>query len=162
MTVVPTSRRSGTDPSAARQAMRLIRKRKRGQAAVEFALLATISLIVLMVGVQFAIIGQAALAVTQASYVASRAASVNTSVTNANISNVITNQLSPTITAPSNALTVNMVTAGDATCVPNRTFGCQVTVTITYNASSKIALPNPFLGISFPTSLSSTQKMMTE
>ena len=129
---------------------------------VEFALLATISLIVLMVGIQFAIIGQAALAVTQASYVASRTASVNTSVTNENIGSVITNQLSPSITAPANALTVNMVTAGDATCVPNRIFGCQIAVTVTYDATSKIALPNPFLGISFPTSLSSTQKMMTE
>ncbi|MDO8431815.1 MAG: TadE/TadG family type IV pilus assembly protein [Candidatus Binatus sp.] len=134
----------------------------RGQAAVEFALLATLSLIVLMVGIQFAIIGQAALAVTQASYVASRTASVNTSVTDSNISSVTNNQLSPSITAPANALTVNMVTAGDSTCVPNRTFGCQVTVTVTYDATSKIALPNPFLGMTFPTTLSSTQKMMTE
>ena len=158
-----TSHRSGTDPSAAKQAGRSVTRRfLRGQAFVEFALLATISIIVLMVGVQFALIGQAALAVTQASYVASRAASVNTSVTNSNITSLITNQLSPTITSPSNALTVNMTTASDSTCTPSRAFGCQVTVTITYNATSMIALPNPFLGISFPTSLTSTQKMMTE
>lgn len=161
MTVV-LLRRGGTDPSAANKATRFMRKFRQGQALVEFALLATIGIIVLMVGVQFAIIGQAALAVTQASYVATRAAAVNTSVTNGNISNVISNQLSPSITSPANALTLNMTTAADSTCTPTRGFGCQVSVTITYNASSKIALPNPFLGISFPTTLSSTQQMMTE
>jgi Flp pilus assembly protein TadG len=162
MTVVFLRRLSGTDPSAAGKAMRFMRRFRKGQALVEFALLATIGIIVLMVGVQFAIIGQAALAVTQASYVATRAAAVNTSVTNGNISNVISNQLSPSITSPANALTLNMTTASDSTCTPSRGFGCQVSVTITYNASSKIALPNPFLGISFPTTLSSTQQMMTE
>ena len=162
MTGVSSRRRSGTDPSVGGKASRLLQRFPRGQAIVEFAMLATLSLIVLMVGIQFAIIGQAALAVTQASYVACRAATVNTSVTNSNIKSIVSNQLSPTITAPANALTVNMVTASDSTCVPTRSFGCQVSVTITYNASSKIALHNPFLGIPFPTSLSSTQKMMTE
>jgi Flp pilus assembly protein TadG len=162
MTVVFFRRRSGTDLSSGHQTNGVLKKLSRGQAFVEFALLSTLAMIVLLVGVQFAIIGQAALAVTQASYVASRAASVNTSVTNDNISNVISAQLSPTITSPANALTMNMVTAADSTCTPSRGFGCQVTVTITYNATSKIALPNPFMGMSFPTTLTSTQQMMTE
>jgi len=46
---------------------------RRGQAMVEFALIATLSMVVLLVGIQFAIIGQAALAVTQASYLGARA-----------------------------------------------------------------------------------------
>jgi len=162
MTVVFFRSCNGIDSSTVRKSKRSIRGYLRGQAMVEFALIATIALIVLMAGIQFAIIGQAALAVSQASYVAARSAAVNTSVTNANISSLVSNQLSPTITAPANALTVNMTTAGDATCVPTRTFGCQVSVTITYDATSKLALPNPFLGISFPTTLTSTQKMMTE
>jgi Flp pilus assembly protein TadG len=162
MTVVFFRRRSGTDLPSGHQTNGVLKGISRGQAFVEFALLSTLAMIVLLVGVQFAIIGQAALAVTQASYVASRAASVNTSVTNDNISNVISAQLSPTITSPANALTMNMVTAADSTCTPSRGFGCQVTVTITYNATSKIALPNPFMGMSFPTTLTSTQQMMTE
>ena len=162
MTVVFFRSCNSIDSSTVRKSTRPIRGYLRGQAMVEFALIATIALIVLMAGIQFAIIGQAALAVSQASYVAARSAAVNTSVTNANISSLVSNQLSPTITAPANALTVNMTTAGDATCIPTRTFGCQVSVTITYDATSKLALPNPFLGISFPTTLTSTQKMMTE
>ncbi len=162
MTVIFFRRRSGIDSSAVRKSKRSTRGYRRGQAMVEFALIATIALIVLMAGIQFAIIGQAALAVSQASYVAARSATINTSVTNANISSIVSNQFSPTITAPANALTINMVTAGDATCVPNRTLGCQVTVTVTYNATSKLALPNPFLGISFPTTLTSSESMMTQ
>ncbi len=54
---------------AGRRAMRLpARAYRRGQAMVEFALIATLAMVVLLVGIQFAIIGQAALAVTQASY----------------------------------------------------------------------------------------------
>ena len=40
----------------------------RGQSAVEFALISTIALVVMLVGVQFALIGQAALAVSQGCY----------------------------------------------------------------------------------------------
>jgi len=162
MTVVFLRDCSGTDSSSVRKSKRSIRGWRRGQAMVEFALIATVALIVLMAGVQFAIIGQAALAVSQGSYVAARSAAVNTSVTNANINSVVSGQLSPTITAPSNALTINMVTAGDSTCVPARIFGCQITVTITYDATSKLALPNPFLGVSFPTILTSSEQMMTQ
>ncbi len=49
----------------------------RGQAAVEFALISVIALMVLLLGIQFAMIGQAALAVSQASDAIARYASIN-------------------------------------------------------------------------------------
>src|SRR5271168_177681 len=49
----------------------------RGQSAVEFALIATLAIGVMVVGVQFALIGQAALAVSQGSSALARYAAVN-------------------------------------------------------------------------------------
>ncbi len=133
---------------AGSKAMRLpARAYGRGQAMVEFALIATLSLLVLLVGIQFAIIGQAALAVTQASYLGARAASVNSNMTSNQLSNAIANQMSPTIT-----------------------FGCPINVTVNYDATSKLFLPAswslPIFGrtqvIIFPTALTSTESAMTE
>lgn len=143
-----------------------------GQAAVEFALLATLFFVVVLVGVQFAIIGQAALAVSQASYVGARAASVNTNMTNATIQSAIQNQLSPTI---SDNATVTMTNTTDPSCTAgpsgSRSFGCPINVTVTYDATSKLFLPSNWTilsamgvkgGILFPTSLSATESAMTE
>ena len=141
---------------------------RRGQAMVEFALIATLSMVVLLVGIQFAIIGQAALAVTQASYLGARAASVNSSLTNSSLQNAIANQMSPTISGA----TVTMTNTSDSTCTAGpggtRSFGCPINVTVTYNATSKLFLPSQWtmLGntnvITFPTSLTSSQSAMTE
>jgi Flp pilus assembly protein TadG len=142
---------------------------RRGQAMVEFALIATLSMVVLLVGIQFAIIGQAALAVTQASYLGARAASVNSSLTNSSLQNAIANQMSPTISGAS----VTMTNTSDSTCTAGpggtRSFGCPINVTVTYNATSKLFLPSQWsmLGtgtnlITFPTSLTSSQSAMTE
>jgi Flp pilus assembly protein TadG len=136
-----------------------------GQAMVEFAMIATVALIVLLVGIQFALIGQAALAVSQASYYAARYAAVQTSVNSSSaLQTAVQNNFSPTITSPSGALNVIMATNGtDPNCTASpRNFGCQITVSVTYNATSKIVLRNPFFGIPFPNSLSSTTQMLTE
>ena len=151
------------------RAMRLpARTFRRGQAMVEFALIATLSMVVLLVGIQFAIIGQAALAVTQASYLGARAASVNTSLDSNSLQTAIANQMSPTI----NGATVTLTNTTDATCTAGpggtRSFGCPISVTVTYDATSKLFLPANWtmLGnnavIVFPTSLTSTQSAMTE
>lgn len=134
-----------------------------GQAMVEFALIASIALIVLLVGIQFAIIGQAALAVSQGSYYAARYAAVQTDTTSGNIQSRVSSQFSPTITSPSGALTVGMTTnATDPSCGPPRVFGCTIQVQVGYNATSKIVLGNSFFGVSFPRQLNSTTQMMTE
>src|ERR1700722_2958522 len=57
-------------------AKRAARKR-RGQAAVEFALVLTVAMIVLFVAVQMALIGQAALALGQMNYQGARYAAVH-------------------------------------------------------------------------------------
>jgi Flp pilus assembly protein TadG len=133
---------------------------------VEFALIATIIMVVLLVGVQFAIIGQAALAVSQASYVGARAASVNNALTNSTLGNAIANQISPTITGA--VVTMTNTTDSSCTAPGGRSFGCPITVTVTYDATSKLFLPSSWtiLGsthpIGFPTSLSASESAMTE
>jgi len=142
----------------------------RGQAMVEFALIATLSLLVLLVGIQFAIIGQAALAVTQASYLGARAASVNASLTNSSLQTAVANQMSPTISGA----TFTLTNTNDPTCTAgpgnSRSFGCPINVTVNYDATSKLFLPAswslPIFGrtqvIIFPTALTSTESAMTE
>ena len=142
----------------------------RGQAMVEFALIATLSMVVLLVGIQFAIIGQAALAVTQASYLGARAASVNSALTNSSLQNAVANQISPTISGA----TFTMTNTADPTCTAGpgntRSFGCPINVTVNYDATSKLFLPSswslPIFGrtqiITFPTALTSSQSAMTE
>src|SRR5712672_1980515 len=127
---------------AAGSVMRLpARAYRRGQAMVEFALIATLSMVVLLVGIQFAIIGQAALAVTQASYLGARAASVNSALTNSSLQNAVANQISPTISGA----TFTMTNTADPTCTAGpgntRSFGCPINVTVNYDATSKLFLP---------------------
>ena len=156
---------------AGSKAMRLpARAYGRGQAMVEFALIATLSLLVLLVGIQFAIIGQAALAVTQASYLGARAASVNASLTNSSLQTAVANQMSPTISGA----TFTLTNTNDPTCTAgpgnSRSFGCPINVTVNYDATSKLFLPAswslPIFGrtqvIIFPTALTSTESAMTE
>jgi Flp pilus assembly protein TadG len=132
----------------------------RGQAMVEFALIATVAIIVLVIGIQFALIGQAALAVSQLSFAGARYASVNTSYTNDQIKSYMLQVGSPTITANSGAnLTIAVSRSTDA---QGNYFGQPVTVNITYNASDRLILPNPFLGITFPTSLTAQETAMQE
>jgi Flp pilus assembly protein TadG len=126
---------------------------------VEFALIATLCLAVLLIGIQFAIIGQAALAVSQASYLGARTASVNDALTSSTLGPAIASQMSPSISGA----TVSMTNTADPSCGPPRTYGCPITVTVTYDATSKLFLPaNTLLGISFPTNLTATESAMTE
>lgn len=133
---------------------------RRGQAMVEFALVAIVAIIVLVVGIQFALIGQAALAVSQLSFAGARYASVNTSYTQSQIQNYMVQVGSPTITSHNGAnltITVTRSTNSDGSY-----FGQPVTVAISYNASGQLVLPNPFLGITFPTTLTATETAMQE
>jgi Flp pilus assembly protein TadG len=139
-----------------RSKQRITHVYQRGQAAVEFAMIAVLSMVVLLVGIQFALIGQAALAVSQASYLGARTASVNNALTSATLGTAIANQMSPTISGA----TVSMTNTADPSCGPPRAYGCPISVTVTYNASSKIFIPN--MGITFPTNLTATESAMTE
>jgi Flp pilus assembly protein TadG len=101
--------------SAARSRVRSVRffVTGRGQAAVEFALVATVAMIVLFVAVQLALIGEDALALGQMNYQGARWAAVNTCATYSDIANYILSVGSPS------------VTESGGTC------GTQLTVTIT-------------------------------
>jgi Flp pilus assembly protein TadG len=146
----------------------------RGQGAVEFALILLLTLVVMLVGVQFAMIGQTALALSQGASAIARYAAVNEPLgtLSASYSGApdagMQNLLSPSIGTNSWAdltVTINSYKGGTAsttTAAPVATVDRAV-VTLSYDASGKIALPNPFLGmVTFPTALSATDSQLYE
>jgi uncharacterized protein (UPF0333 family) len=143
---------------------------RQGQAAVEFALVLTVAMIVIFVGVQMALIGQAALALGQMNYQGARWAAVNPCATANDIANYMVCVGSPTISQNCSNLTITLTdsnnptgTAGTPTscpptsappaCVPTpastcgspRTFSSQLTLTLAYNAKAQLVLPNPLV-----------------
>src|SRR5271157_2920920 len=129
----------------------------RGQAAVELALAAPIMAIVLVVGVQLAVLGTAALALGQANYQGARWAAVNSSATQAQVQSYMLSVASPMISASSGQyLGVSLSPA------PPCAFGSSVTVGVTFDVAHLVVLPNPFMGISFPTSLTNSETAFCE
>jgi Flp pilus assembly protein TadG len=144
----------------------------RGQSAVEFALISTLALAVMLFGVQFALIGQAALALSQGSSALARYAAVNPGVLGANgsvtLSDPVKQLLSSSIltsTSGTSDLTVTIAsytgTTTNTTSSPGYTD--RAVITMSYNASGKIFLPSTtLLGVHFPTALSATDSQMYE
>jgi hypothetical protein len=146
----------------------------RGQAAVEFALISVLALAIMLIGVQFALIGQAALAVSQgasslARYVAVNPGAVGPNLNAVKVSSLPTaaqNLLSPTIlTGSGNDLKVTTVsykgTTTTVTSSPVQTD--RLIITLSYDASGRLFLPsNTLLGITFPTSLGASDSQMYE
>jgi Flp pilus assembly protein TadG len=130
----------------------------RGQAAVEFALIAPVLMVVLLVGVQFAIIGDAALGLGQVDYQGARYAAINPSASQLDVQSYMVSAASPLIAANGGAyLTTTLSPA------PPCSFGNTVTVAVSFDISHLVVLPNPFLGIvSFPTSLSNSESAFCE
>ena len=130
----------------------------RAQAAIEFALIAPLVAMLLVVGVQFAIIGAAALGLGQANYQAARYAAVNPSASKSAVQSFMISAASPLIAANNGPyLTTNMSPA------PPCNFGSTVTVSVTFDLAHLVMLPNPFLGvIKFPTTLNSSESALCE
>ena len=121
---------------------------------VEFALIAPLMLVGLLVGIQFAVIGAGYLALDQAAYQGARYASINGSASQASVKSALDTVISPLI-KNNYTLSMNPTTA--------RAAGTAVQVTVSWNASSLIFLPNPFFyGISFPSTFSATEAAYTE
>ena len=130
----------------------------------EFALLTPLLMFVLFMTITFAVIGQAALAVSQLAYNGARYAAVNPTMTGAQISSYIKsgNLGSPTITANSGShLTVTVTQASG--------FGQPATVTIAYDLSSNALVSSmstmfAALGLAqtLPTSLTATETAMSD
>ena len=152
------------------------RRISRGQSMVEFAMIAPLALIVLFVGVQYAIIGQTALALSQGASAIARYVAVNepqgsvSSTFSGNPTAAMQALLSPTIGTNKWADLTVTVKSCDGTksgCAappgtPKQTVD-SVLVTLTYNATAKIALPNPFLGmVTFPTALNAKYSELYE
>jgi Flp pilus assembly protein TadG len=127
------------------------------QSMVEFAFALPVLLIVLVVGIQFAIIGEAALALGQVNYQGARYAAVNGNATQDQVNTYMLSVASPTISANGGTYLHTTLTGG-----PPCTFGSPVTVSLTYDASNLLALPNPFLGIQFPVQLTSSESAFCE
>jgi Flp pilus assembly protein TadG len=129
----------------------------RGQAAVELALVLPIVLFTMLVGIQFAIIGSAALGLSQADYQGARYAATNPSAPQSAIQTYMVSVASPIIGANS-----GRYLSASLSPAPPCTFGSSVTVAVTFDARHLVVLPNPFFGIPFPTSLTNSQTAFCE
>lgn len=150
----------------------------RGQSLVEFALMAPLALVIMLVGIQYAIIGQAALAVSQGSAALARYAAANsttpalgtyngTGSLPASAQYLLSTTLCPGGTCTGVTLQVQSFvgttnTATCATCTPQKQVD-RLVVTLNYDATSKIVLPTTwFFGIKFPKTLAATDSQMYE
>jgi len=141
----------------------------RGQSMVEFALISTVAMMVMFVGIQFALIGQAALAVSQGASALARYAAVNPGALGTNgtvtLNTAAQQLLSSSILTNGGAdltTTIASYTGTSTTTTSTPAYTDRVVITLSYSATSKIALPNPFFGIQFPTSLSASDSQMYE
>jgi Flp pilus assembly protein TadG len=136
----------------------LQRSLAQAQAAVEFALVAPVALVLMLVGAQYAILGLAALGLSQANYQGARYAAVNSSASQSTVTSYILSVASPIITASSGKyLTVNMSPA------PPCTFGSAVTVSVSFDLNHLVVLPNPFMGmVTFPSTISNSESAFCE
>ncbi len=150
---------------------RLRRNRiSRGQSMVEFALISTVALMIMLVGVQFAMIGQAALAVSQGASALARYAAVNPGTMGTNgtvaLNDAMKQLLSSSILTNSGAdltVTISSYSGTTTTTTSSPGYTDRAVINVSYNATSKIALPNPFMGlVTFPTTLSSSDSQMYE
>jgi len=145
----------------------------RGQTLTEFAMVSVLFMVVMVIGVQFAIIGQAYLAVTQGASAIARYAAVNESTLGssfgpANPNAAMQNLLSPSIGTNSwgdLTVTVSFVKGGTTSTTTSTPVASvdRAVVTLSYNTASKIALPSStLLGIKFPTALSASDQELYE
>ena len=147
-----------------------IRRAGRGQSMVEFAMIAVLALVVMLVGIQFALLGQVALAISQGSSALARYAAVNpgslgkyngtASVPTA----VADGLLSPSINDGNLTVTIGSFT-GTTSNTTSSPVAAQdrVVISMTYDATNKLFLPsNTLMGITFPTQLTAADSQLYE
>lgn len=143
-----------------------------GQGIIEFALFASALILLVLGGVQLAIILNAALSVSEYSYAAARYAAVHgTNQVASSYGSTIKSNVAPPQTictsgfancSGGTGLSVPTVSSADPS--GKIISGSQVSVSVTYNMSTggKIALPNPFFGVTIPTSFTNQTSLMAE
>ena len=164
------------------------RAASRGQSMLEFALISGVVFAVMLLGIQYALIGQAAVATSQgtaalARYVANNPGALGTNngtISGSALPTAAQELLSSSIlTNSGNDLTVT-ITSNDAnggtetgSIVPQSD---QLIIALSYTTTSKLVLPNPFMrlpsgctgngcifpGITFPATVSASDSQMYE
>ena len=145
-----------------------------GQTMVEFAMVSVLALVIMIVGLQFALIGQAALALSQGASAIARYAAVYgpqgqvSASYSGTPSAAMQALLSSTLSSNSwgdLTVTISSIKGGTpstTTTTPQATTDRAV-VTLSYNAANKIFLPSStLLGITFPTTLSASDQELYE
>jgi hypothetical protein len=135
---------------------------------------ATLALALMLIGIQFAIIGQAALAVSQGSSTLARYAAVNPGALGtyngtATLTTAAQNLLSPSILTSTGGtsdltVTINSYT-GTTTTQTSAPVASQdrLVINLSYNATKKIVLPSStLLGITFPSTLTAADSQLYE
>jgi Flp pilus assembly protein TadG len=144
---------------------------RRGQTMVEFALGATLTLVVMVVGVQFAIIGQVVLALNQGASTLARYAAVHPGTVSSGAASSLPipaqQLLSPTLlTGSGSDLTVTVSSLkpdGSSEAGTPIQGQDQVIINLSYNAAKKVVLPSStLLGLSFPTTLTASNSQLYE
>ena len=150
----------------------------RGQTMVEFAMVSVLALVVLMITIQLAMIGQAWLALGQGASAIARYAAVHESTLgssysgppNSDMQNLLSSSLS---TNSWGDLTVTVAfykggTASTTTTTPVPTVD-RAAVTLSYVTTNKLIFPNPFMalppffpGVNFPAALSAQDQALYE
>jgi Flp pilus assembly protein TadG len=131
-------------------------KRGSGQAMVEMALVLPL-LMLLMVGIiQLVLIGNVALSVSEAASACARYAALSPSADQSAVNTYLKSIASPVI----NDSGLGSLTLSPST-VP-RTSGTSLTVTVSYNLSSKLFVGSSFFGVTFPTSIQIAESMPSE
>ncbi len=151
----------------------------RGQSMVEFAMISIVALLLMTVGIQYALLGETAVAVSQGASTLARYCAVNapgvfgTDNGAATLPVGATELLSPTICPAGSCpnLTVKVASYSGTTTNTTTTpgFGDRCVVSLSFDATSKLALPNPFLkipgvfpGVTFPTSFTGADSQLYE
>jgi Flp pilus assembly protein TadG len=131
---------------------------RRGQSIVEFALISPIVSLLLTIAFQVALIGQSALALSQIASAAAHYAADNPAADQGAIADYVQSAASRTLESNEGHDLTVVVTPGGG----SRSFGTPVTVSVSYNLKSRIVLPNPFLGVALPTSITCASTTFSE
>jgi len=130
----------------------------RGQAVLEMTFMISALLVVIIVGIEGAVLGQRSYALTQLAYQGARYAAVNPAYDPTTITNYVLQIASGPIDQNSGAqLKVNV----NPTSIP-RVTGTPVTVTLTYTFPHPLSFSPTLFGLSFPKTISATDVTMSE
>jgi Flp pilus assembly protein TadG len=128
-----------------------------GQAAVELALIMPVALTVLIIGIQLAVLGAAALSLGQVNYQGARYAATNPSASQSAVQAYMVSVGSPLITANSGSYLTSTLSPA-----PPCAFGGSVTVSVTLDVRHLEMFTSPVFGVSLPASLSNSETAFCE